>query len=270
MSSELPPGQNTSRTQRIVTFAGPIRSGKNAACNFVGGLLLVSSNRIDEFRMRPDGEMEVGGKLVNINDIDPSYLKVFAFGDLLKEVCSKIFNIPLELFYSRDGKNELTHLYWETMPGVNTNEVGFNAIKKILEKKQELTPHVFCDVNIGLYHPPGRMTVREVMQFFGTDICRKMYGPCWVAALTNKILADNPVVALISDARFDDEIQQMYEAGSYLVKLLRNKEASSHSSENGLTWDKWDAVIDNRNMDFRQFNEALYNHLKPLGVFNPV
>ena len=45
----------------------------------------------------------------------------------------------------------------------------------------------------------GPMTAREFMQFFGTDVCRKMFEPVWAKACINKIKREQSELAIIAD-----------------------------------------------------------------------
>ena len=63
------------------------------------------------------------------------------------------------------------------------------------------------------YHKPGRMAAREFLQFFGTDVCREIYEDVWQSRLIKDIIAEEPLVAVIDDCRFPNEVQAVQEGG---------------------------------------------------------
>ena len=75
------------------------------------------------------------------------------------------------------------------------------------------------------------MTAREFMQFFGTDVCRKMYEPIWVDSCIRKIQAEQSELAIIADVRFPNEAKAIERVGGSLLRLTRNIYDDDHSSE---------------------------------------
>ena len=75
------------------------------------------------------------------------------------------------------------------------------------------------------------MTGREVLQYFGSDICRKMYENIWFDACIRRIKKDNPELALISDVRFPNEINGVQNEGGIVFGLPRDLFNDSHKSE---------------------------------------
>jgi len=91
--------------------------------------------------------------------------KIYNFADPLKEnICIEVLGLTHDQCYgSDDQKNELVDCYWD-------------------DGKQ--------------------MTAREVMQFVGTNIFRKMKHNVWSSATINKIQKEKPKIAIIADCRF--------------------------------------------------------------------
>jgi hypothetical protein len=99
----------------------------------------------------------------------------------------------------------------------------------------------------------GPMTGRDIMKYFGTDICRKIYKGCWVESTINKIKNENSELAIITDVRFPDEVDAILDSGGKVIRLTRNPLEDDHESENLLNPDVYDysrfsAVIDNSKM----------------------
>jgi hypothetical protein len=78
------------------------------------------------------------------------------------------------------------------------------------------------------------MTARELMQVLGTDIFRKMDEDCWVRATVERINNDNLDFAIVSDARFPNEIEFLLPFDPIVIKLNRNALSNSHISETAL------------------------------------
>ena len=76
------------------------------------------------------------------------------------------------------------------------------------------------------------MAAREFMQFFGTDVCRKIYEPIWVnSCIKQDTTRSNQELAIIADVRFPNEAEAIEKAGGRLVRLTRKVFEDSHSSE---------------------------------------
>jgi hypothetical protein len=121
--------------------------------------------------------------------------------------------------------------------------------------------------------PSGR-TIREVLQWFGTEVCRSEDEACWINVykkVVKKIFDHNPASLVITtDVRFKNELQAIQELGGKVIRLLRNPFDKKHVSEialdevelnfthKGL---KFDAIIDNREMTIAQCNTVVWDIL---------
>ena len=96
------------------------------------------------------------------------------------------------------------------------------------------------------------MTAREVLQYVGTDIFRRLDPDIWIKSLLRKIKKDNPEVALVCDVRFENEIVKLQEAGGFIVGLTRDpyEKSDTHSSEKEIEGclNLCDAVVDNKDI----------------------
>lgn len=252
---------------RIIAFAGKIGSGKDACAKFVTGVCATTFQVIDDFYI-PDGELIIDGKNVDHNTLCPNVVKTYKFADELKNVCSKIFGIDIDKANSDPRyKNSVTEIKWENCPGVCTNKHVWNYINKSLARKQS-NDYRFKDLSVNLiYHEPGYMTVREILQFFGSEVCRRMYSDCWVKATIKNIEKESSIFSLISDARFKSEFEYIRKNDGVLVKLERQIESSNHQSETDIDeWNDWDLVIDNRDGDLRNLYRNLMEGLYELNA----
>ena len=223
---------------KILGFSGRKQSGKNTAANYLLGLFMKNVELIEDFKVNTRGQLEVTDILGNteyagvfdLNDKSEamrsfraeyldSLIRIYSFADLLKEISMVMFGLSYEQCYGTDEqKNTYTNLDWENMPGVTTVEPP--------EKPTPVTGRMgkyYEKLASGLvYHPPGPMTAREVMQFIGTEIGRKMYNNVWVEATIRRIKNDAPLMAVICDTRFPNEVNGIIQNGGHVIRLLRD------------------------------------------------
>ena len=264
---------------QIVCLAGAKESGKTTAANYLHGHLLKLNEVIREYDITKDGELKVNTHYMKDGEVKEDmgvldlsrkddlyvqyadqmiwpYVKMYNFADALKELCITMFDISHEQAYG-SYKNSLTKLKWENMPGVasSTQIEGLSLSTEDLEK-------------LGLQsHKPGFMTAREVLQFVGTDIFRRMYEPVWVKILMNKIKMDSPLVAVIADCRFDNEAQAVKDEDGTIVRLTRRPTRDSHASEEGFKeFTDFDLVLDNEKLDIKSANQQLLEFLVQKGI----
>jgi len=267
----------------IVGFSGKKQSGKNTCCNVVVGTVLKSIGLVKGGWIIDDsdgslwvsdirGNDEYQGRIDVVNsanddvaaflstEVDP-YVRIYAQADTLKQFCMDLMGLTYEQMYGSDEqKNSLTKFRWENMPGVVTQEIADKYGNEASD--------------YGLYfHEPGPMTAREVMQFVGTEVFRRMYANIWNDALLKRIYRDQPLIALVCDIRFPDEVGAIQEAGGKVIRLTRNEESdSTHKSEVSLDrdvydWNKFDHVLDNKKMDIIKQGTAVVDVLTKWGVF---
>ena len=231
---------------RILVLAGKKQSGKSSAANFVVGYTLSQLGRsgvpflptnftIDEEDgsliintavSDADDNVVIGNGVLDLNRKDDNffnwsvncmwpYIKTYAFAERLKELATTIFNIPEELVYGSDeDKRKKTHITWKSM-------CRFLPPRKVSEIKKA-------------GKQGERMSVREFLQYFGTNVCRLLYDDCWTNACFKDIAIDGALMAVIQDCRFRNEIQAAKKANAKIVKLERAPFDDDHNSENDL------------------------------------
>jgi len=271
-------------TQKILGISGRKQAGKNTVANFLIGLMMSSLGIVHHrFMIDKNGRLAIEDlygdkrfegifdvqrntpemKQFREDALDP-YIKLYSFADLLKqEVCVNILGLTWEQCYGGDDdKNSLTHLKWEDMPGITCDE-SYNdrAVQEV------------CGMMLNeclQYHEPGQMTAREVLQYVGTDIFRKMYGNVWADATIKKVKEDGADLAIICDARFPNEVNTVQNAGGKVMRLARNPFNDQHASETALDpenfdWNTFDWIVDNKDMNIGQQNDAVYTPLAEIG-----
>jgi hypothetical protein len=251
----------------ILVLSGRKESGKNTCANFLQGLELLDLGLIEEFEVstrtkgqlwvKPHGE-DFG--LLDLSSRSPEmtewaskhlwpHIKQYAYADDLKSLCQNILLLTYEQCYgTNEQKNTPTKYLWENMPGLSESPFKGRA---------------------------GVMLAREVMQYVGTDIFRKMYDDVWVEARLTRIQKEDSGLALVTDGRFPNEVlisQQKFKAK--VIRLTRNPNPSdNHASETSLDPDKFDYskfdyVIDNANMTIEESCQTLYRLLRGWGWLN--
>jgi hypothetical protein len=266
---------------KIVAIAGKKTSGKTTSLNFIHGQILkknlvVENFEIDEFGKlvvtalfkNEEGVLTKGMGVLDLSQKTPEFeayasqkiwplVKGYNFADTLKEICMATLGLTFEQCYGSDEqKNSPTELRWENMPG---------AVQNLEDKYGNIAgDYGFVE------HKPGFMTAREVLQFVGTDLFRRMNQNVWVDSVLNQIEAEQPEVAVIGDCRYVNEIEAVKSRGGYVVRLLRNDDCQdSHCSENDLNnFDDYDCVIDNRSLSISESNDRLLKFLYEVDVLS--
>lgn len=229
----------------VIAFSGKKQSGKTTSGHFIMSLCMSKLGISQSIDIDTDGNIVVSDLLGNKNykgiyspekniendyiieqvksKLDP-YIKLYSFADPLKQdICMGILGLSWEQCYGSDEhKNTPTNLQWEDMP-------GYSGAQK------------------------GSMTARQVMEYVGTEIFRKMDTNIWANTTVRKIQKDRPKIAVIMDCRFPNEVETIKSIGGYVIRLTRQPYESNHISENILNqesydWNNFNFIIDNDNM----------------------
>lgn len=232
-----------------IVLSGKKQSGKTSSCNYIRAKYLNRKNGFDTkgkqyYYVDNSGElnMYLNGNCYLQKEtliIPPNgSVKLYSFADPLKSFLIDVFGIPWECCYGSDEqKNQMiSHLLWENVPDC-------------------WRPYEKSDTDGSMISKTGPMTSRQMMQLFGTDICRKLYGDCWARGTYSAVKNDGHELALISDGRFPNEIKMGNSVSAKTVRLLRNVHQDNHASEQALDsfgHENYSVVIDNSNLTFEQ------------------
>ena len=233
---------------KILAFSGKKQSGKNTLCNFLHGYQLKSYGVIESFDITQEGELvietlirdstgktEKGKGLIDVSRLDIEFVvwamdavwpfvKHYAFATALKELAIGLFDINRDLVYgNEEQKNSLTQYKWEDMPTKVKGKTGY-------------------------------VSGREFIQYFGTELCRKIYPNIWTDRAMKDIKAEESNLAIISDARFENEVKAVQNAGGKVIRLTRSLDGvDTHESELALdNYNNFDAVIDTQNLNIEE------------------
>lgn len=268
-------------TTRILAFAGNKQSGKTTCSNFIHGYQLRCNNIINAFNVTDKGDLIVGTEFIDSKgekeqgqallevkrvDLDFAewavynmwpYVKSYSFADPLKNIATELFDIKEENIRGTDiQKNAKIPITWESMPGIiSCPKMAKNPqIKKLI------------DDGTFMYHKKGKMTGREFLQFFGSEVCRKIYEEIWVSRLVKDVESEGSLLAVVDDCRYPNEAEAIQNAGGKVIKLTRSNHEDSHKSENAFSKDyNFDAIIDNQNMSIQEAHVELVKTIENWG-----
>ena len=241
---------------KILGISGRKQSGKNTAANYINGLILQERGMISDFYIDDDGSLVIntsdqsgktGYGILDVTRKDSTfidyaqkelwpYVKVYHFADSLKDIAINLFGLNPQNIYGTDKqKNSKTHLSWEDMPTKETKK--------------------------------GLMSHRDFLEYFGTKIIRHMQPDAWVKATINKIISEDPQIAIIPDVRFPNEVEAISDNGGTTIRLKRDIfhdtiECESSLDEDKFDWKKFSLVIDNSNISISDFCKVIDGTIK--------
>ena len=258
----------------LIALCGKKQSGKTTLSNFIHGHEMKRHDVVNDFSIN-----EFGNLVINYLEFDDngkeqegtavfdlwqksedftSYAQKFIwplvrgynFADPLKGICMTLFGLSYSQCYGTDSyKNSPTEYKWEKMPGESRFKSGY-----------------------------GTMSAREFLQYFGTEIMRKINPNIWIDNCLERIKEDDSPIAVISDCRFVNEIEAVKKAGGKVIKLTRepveesdksslDKEIANHVSELEVdNYDNFDFVINNDKMNMEESCNAFLNILVDIGA----
>lgn len=155
-----------------------------------------------------------------------------AFADKLKLMLAHLLNVDPERFEDRDFKDNCDVDLSTLKLFKNPQRLGDRNFNKLLKSEESLKDY--------------SLTIRQLMQYFGTEICQKHFGKrVWINTVLN-----NPNNLIISDLRFKAEAEAVKQKGGFLVYIYRPEiQPGNHASEKEvidlLNDKKFDMIIKN-------------------------
>lgn len=244
----------------ILGISGKKQAGKTTVANIIYGEVLLKNKMIGDYNISEEGKLVIetvnsqGQKGWGEFDIERKdeqfieyahynmwpHVKLYNFADPVKDMCINLFGFTYEQAYGTDEqKNQpLPDIRWEDMPR--------HQNMKIMKKMP-------IDSKKSWGWREGEMTAREFMQFFGTDIMRKIYPNVWTNACLNKITKEGSDLSVVADVRFPNEVEAIKRAGGKVLRLERDVHNDNHDSETALNADNYNHsnfwhVLDNKEM----------------------
>lgn len=164
--------------------------------------------------------------------------RIIHFADNLKQCLSIIYNIPLEYFYDdkikENGYYNFTTGKIMSYNDINKNEKMYYIITNDNLNSMPLSSYIY---NLITKYPV--ISIRTLMQYFGTNICRKYLSDfIWINSTISKAIdiAISQRLCIIADVRFANEAQMLDYNDEYLyrgvIEVSRFVDTSdSHQSE---------------------------------------
>lgn len=207
---------------KIIGISGRKQSGKNTVANYINGDILKSLSMVQDFSISEEGEL-----LIKTSE---------HYG---------CFDV------TRKDEQFVTYAEKELWPHVKIYHFA-DYLKKICVDLFDLTPEqVYGNDEQKNTDTKYDMSSREFLQWFGTDVMRKIKDTIWVDHTIKTILSEQSSVAIIPDVRFPNEVDAIHDAGGVVVRLTRDPHESQHPCEVALdmsdyNWDTFDSIIYNQ------------------------
>lgn len=210
--------------------------------------------------------------LYQIQEGDPTsdYIKTYSFATPLKRYCVDVLGLTEnQCNGSDDDKNSNTSILWRNLPFSDAKLAELYIESRHPDKIKTASFFDKSNLVLWLQEDSVCMTAREVMQIFGSNICRKLYNDCFANWAKLQILKDQPKYAFITDARFPNELEIFKDMNPIVIRLQRNTFNSQHISEIAL--DNFDfsifpqfISIDNKEMSLEDKNKLVLEKIKDL------
>lgn len=262
--------------QKILLISGRKSSGKTALANYLIGRKLVDAHTPENptftrFNISTTGKLmvpvirEIHGEkkevleLLDLNQQNPDfhrfasvkiwpYAKNYSMANYLKYTCMELFDLDYDqCFGTDDDKNKPSNVKWKDISFV-------------------LPPRT-----VGRVKDEGRyddfLSARELLEEFGTSICRRLYPDCWANKCYKSILFEEYPFCVIDDIRFANEIE-VFKANrecEILTIRLRRNPYNGHSeaevSLDNYPLENFDFVLDNSEMELSEKHEKVAEFL---------
>src|SRR5574343_8526 len=238
----------------IIGINGFAGSGKDT----VGSIIQYILSIVNETLLNHQKDFKDFVKASSSNVLTSGW-EIKKFADPLKQVASILTGIPKHYFEDQEFKKtymdeqwNFWKLSWNTWYGNNLEDEDtmemyelFNTEQEALEFKHN---HELSTASLHYIQP----TVREFLQWLGTDAIRKHIHPnAWINAVMSDYKAPkmdqyNPSRWVFTDMRFPNEVQKVQEYG-ITIKVIRPgvEPTNAHISEVALKDWKFDYIINN-------------------------
>lgn len=220
---------------RIIAFTGKARSGKDTSCTLL------------------QSELEHKGFKV----------KIFAFADNLKRTAQSIFKLTEEDLYGKTketpqkfclNSKEYVYPIRDAMYEHCRVNIPFHICEfmadALCEKLKQVGKKSFWTM-LG-FGETYWVSSRQIQQIWGSDVVRECLNDLfWIEDLDYRVedflSRDELSVALVSDVRFDSEVEWLISKNAHLIEVKRSNavEISSHKSENGINSKYQRDIIEN-------------------------
>lgn len=234
--------------KKIIAVQGFKGSGKDETAKFLN-YLLNSPSWMHNYQI---------AKLLNFKTISNKW-KITRYADSLKKILAILMNIDIKKFEDRAFKE---YCYFDFNSYTLLDSSKEKVIRTITDKafNKEIKKE---NLKLALEH---NLTIRQILQFFGTDVMRKFFGnKLWIHTTLN--IKENNLI--IADQRFciENQILTNSNTNHLIIHIIRpGCEPGLHASEKEL-----EELLNNKQYDVLLENngtlENLFNKCKNL-VYN--
>lgn len=223
---------------KIVLVTGRARSGKDTFVDFA--LQRLQTQDFISSYVASHGIIPAGEK--------------FSFATPLKKFLMEVFDLTYEQCYgTTEQKSSPTKIKWKDLPfgSIDLHKIYFSL-------KNNLPEH----------WPSEYLSSRELMQVWGTEVCRGTYPDCWANATLKEILKRRSnTIAFVADARFPNELEVFKPYNPIIIRFNRKINNDTHLSETAL--DNFPFTdfthfinIENQELTLQEKNELCFEQLK--------
>ena len=159
----------------------------------------------------------------------PLKVKRTAFAEPLKEFCHQVFGFSHEDMATEEGKQKVSNIRWEEIQSAPMIQDGYMG-------------------------RTGFMTIREVLQYFGSNICRNRF--------LDRIWAQGPFaretnadVVIVTDCRFRNELEEARKNNAIIFHVHRTPSPTGkdeHISEkdlDGVEWRNFERILNDSTLE---------------------
>lgn len=229
---------------KIIGISGRKQSGKNTLANYINGDILKKRGMVQDFSISQKGELKI---LTCTEDGESNW---------------GIFDV------TRKDESFVSYAERELWPFVKLYHFA-DYLKKISIDLFDLRPEQVYGTDEDKNTPTDYdMTSREFLQYLGTNVMRSIKDTIWVDYTIKIIQREKPLVSIIPDVRFPNEVEAIKEAGGIVVRLDRNVYNSTHQCESSLDqenfdWNDFDVILKNNDIKIEEFIAGL-EEIQPL------
>lgn len=211
----------------VILMAGKARSGKDTSADILTGMLVEQG--ISVCRTYFAKALKESAK--EVFDLTDEHV----FGSL-KETPA-LMNITMKDLYKK-VLHQLEYGHLKFIP-VHLNQTPVHLIASQITVKMLMAILYGSEWSSPCFY---KCSPRQIMQWWGTEAVRVgAYDEAWVDAVKHDIDTSGAQVAIISDARFDNEVTQIRQgylnSNTIVIKVVRgnNQDVSAHVSEAGIS-----------------------------------
>ncbi|MFA5722493.1 MAG: hypothetical protein WC940_02935 [Candidatus Paceibacterota bacterium] len=163
------------------------------------------------------------------------------------------------------GKTTFVDTFYDCFPcKINIIKLNFSDELKVIAKIMFHLSDEDVNTQEGKkrYVDDYKLTVRELLQRLGTEICRSIHNDYWINCYTHKINENNPQIVLTGDVRFENEVNYIKSTGGIVVKIVRPElKPETHISENNVLNADYEIINDGSLEDFKNKIRDFHNFL---------